>query len=177
MDPLPAVAIIGKQYSRAVSDLLRLAEYDIFVSCFLFQDGSVFGKQLIAELSDAALRGVAVQVFLNQRLSGGVSVRHIHSLKTVFEKRGIAVHFWGKGQVLHSKLFIVDSRYIIIGSHNVSDRCLTHNIETSIFLDDEKVAKTFLDFFIAPDLQHSPGFDQVSHNLNVARLKARLGLD
>jgi len=177
LGPPPAVAVTGKEYAGAVRRVISLAQKELFVSCFIFSLRSYLGKQILEDFSIAVNRGVILSVALNQRLAGGVTLKHTKRFGGTLEKLGAVVKRWPTSQVCHSKLFIADRRYTLIGSHNISDRSLTSNIETSIFLDDEKIAQAFLDYFDTYDNKCDPRYSQAHHLAQVQSLKARFGLD
>lgn len=177
MGPLPAIAVPGKDYAGAVRRVVSLAQKELFVSCFIFSLRSYLGKQILEDFSAAISRGVVLSVALNQRLAGGVTLKHTKKFGGALENIGALVKRWPTKQVCHSKLFIADRRYILIGSHNISDRSITTNIETSIFLDDEKIAEAFLDYFNSYDIVRDHRYDKTNHLAQVQSLKARFGLD
>ena len=76
MGPLPTVAIAGKDYAAAVRRVISLAHKELFVSCFIFSLRSYLGKQILEDFSAAISRGVVLSVALNQRLAGGVKLKH-----------------------------------------------------------------------------------------------------
>ena len=76
LGPLPTVAITGKEYAAAVRRVISLAHKELFVSCFIFSLRSQLGKQILEDFSIALSRGVVLSVALNQRLAGGVTLKH-----------------------------------------------------------------------------------------------------
>ena len=40
---------------------------------------------------------------------------------------------------LHSKFLIVDEKYLVLGSHNLTHRAMSYNIETSLIIDDPDI--------------------------------------
>ena len=73
-------------------------------------------------------RGVKVRVLLQDKSM----VEFLKSLKVLAR-----VH--SDGRTLHAKLMIIDQKYLIIGSHNLTHRALDYNIETSLLIDDPDI--------------------------------------
>ena len=51
-----------------------------------------------------------------------ISARHFHHQPT-----------------LHAKFLLIDDRYLILGSHNLTHRAMDYNIETSLLIDDPDI--------------------------------------
>lgn len=91
------------------------------------------GPALIAALQAAALRGVEVLIVLPRRNNlppVGWAARH--ELGKLLE-RGVKIYFQPR-PFAHTKLFIVDQEYALIGSPNIDPRSLRLNFELAVEL-------------------------------------------
>lgn len=95
--------------------------------------------ELIAALQGAALRGVRTVVLLPQHNNlPYVGWAAQHQLAPLLE-RGVRVRFQ-PGPFCHSKLFVVDGAYALVGSANWDPRSLLLNFELNIEIYDRAVA-------------------------------------
>jgi len=121
--------------------------------------------ELIAALQGAALRGVRTVVLLPKRNNlPYVGWAAQHQLALLME-RGVRVRFQ-PGAFCHSKLFVVDGAYALIGSANWDPRSLLLNFELDVEIYDRDTAQTLAAHFAAAwqnaeelllrDAQHLP---------------------
>ncbi|NKF20729.1 phospholipase D-like domain-containing protein [Solimonas marina] len=122
--------------------------------------------ELIAALQGAALRGVRTVVLLPKRNNlPYVGWAAQHQLGQLLE-RGVRIRFQ-PGPFCHSKLFVVDGTYALIGSANWDPRSLLLNFELNVETYDPALARTLAthfaevwqrsEEFLLRDAQH-PGF-------------------
>lgn len=95
-------------------------------------------------LARAAYRGVKIRLLLNSNFYKGGSYRDNKFIYNKFNTLNFDIYFSGKSTRLHSKLFIIDHSITIIGSHNLSQRALNSNFETSIAIYSTETANIFL---------------------------------
>ncbi|NGY05546.1 phospholipase D-like domain-containing protein [Solimonas terrae] len=121
--------------------------------------------ELIAALQGAALRGVRTVILLPRHNNlPYVGWAAQHSLAQLLE-RGVRVRFQ-PGAFCHSKLFVVDGMYALIGSANWDPRSLLLNFELNVEIYDAAVAQGLAAHFAASwqesdellwrDAQHLP---------------------
>ncbi|WP_084197381.1 phospholipase D-like domain-containing protein [Solimonas soli] len=102
--------------------------------------------ELIAALQGAALRGVRTVVLLPRRNNlPYVDWAARHQLHQLLE-RGVRVRFQ-PGPFSHSKLFVVDGAYTMIGSANWDPRSLLLNFELNVEIYDGGVAQRMAEHF------------------------------
>ena len=63
------------------------------------------------------------------------------------EKNKIKVRLCSAGTFLHSKVIIIDQRYILLGSHNFSSSSMSKHHEASILLESAKLAGVYQNYF------------------------------
>lgn len=104
--------------------------------------------ELIAALQGAALRGVRTVVLLPKRNNlPYVGWAAQHQLGQLLE-RGVRVRFQ-TGPFCHSKLFVVDGAYAMIGSANWDPRSLLLNFELNVEIYDNSLAQQLATHFAA----------------------------
>lgn len=95
----------------------------------------------------AARRGVKIRALLNIE-SMGHAITKINSRTATFLKQyGMDVKFGHVGGVTHAKLVIIDSRILVLGSHNFSKGAFSRNQEASIIVDGVEEIKPYRDYF------------------------------
>jgi phosphatidylserine/phosphatidylglycerophosphate/cardiolipin synthase-like enzyme len=94
-------------------------------------------------LQRAAARGVVIRLLLNANFYLGGNLRDNQFIVQSFRKDNFQTAFSGKSTRLHSKMFIVDDEYVLVGSHNTSQRAFNANFETSIAVKSGPLAKVF----------------------------------
>ena len=95
--------------------------------------------QVLTALKIAALSGVQVKIVLPQESD---SITAKYSMRSYFEElmeAGIEVYL-KKDVFVHSKLVVIDSEILSIGSGNFDNRSFDHNFETNILIYDSKLA-------------------------------------
>ncbi|HEX68307.1 MAG TPA: hypothetical protein ENG13_04510 [bacterium] len=139
--------LIGDGYTGKVKEVIDKAKDSITVVMFHMryypEHPASPSNQLINSLINAKKRGVKVKVILD--LSEEERGRY-NNLKTgkFLSENGIDVRYDTLTKTTHSKLVIVDKRYVIIGSHNWTYYGLTQNNETSVFIDSSPLAEELL---------------------------------
>ena len=64
-----------------------------------------------------------------------------------FKDAGFDVRFLGSGDTQHTKLFIFDGRFSVVGSHNFTSRSVVNRYDISLFSDDVHLVELFTSFF------------------------------
>ena len=88
-------------------------------------------REFISALNNAALRGVQVEIILPKRSDSRLVDYATRNMLWEILQRGVKVYYQ-EGAFDHSKLFIADSEYTIIGSANIDPRSLRLNYELVI---------------------------------------------
>ena len=85
-------------------------------------------------------------------------------------RTGVRISFF-QGPFLHSKLFMVDDYYVLVGSSNLDPRSLRLNFEIAVEVYDGKLAAVMADYF-AESLAHSKA--HLMENFKSRKLPTRL---
>ena len=97
-------------------------------------------RELIAALQAAALRGVEVTILLPAK--NNLPFVHWATRNMLWEllERGIRV-FYQPPPFVHTKLFVADDQYALIGSANIDPRSLRLNFELAVEVFNAEFAK------------------------------------
>jgi len=101
-------------------------------------------RELIAALQSAALRGVEVTILLPAK--NNLPFVHWATRNMLWEllERGIRV-FYQPPPFVHTKLFVVDDQYVLIGSANIDPRSLRLNFELAVEVFNTEFAKILIE--------------------------------
>lgn len=125
--------------------LVQNARHSIFFTCYRYRPGKPAHPQsperFIIAVLDAIPRGVQVTAVI-ERGNGG-DRRYISNHRLALELRhvGATVIVPPRTRVIHAKVLVVDSRYLLITSGNLTLASATRNIEYSCLIDDVNLAQ------------------------------------
>jgi hypothetical protein len=141
--PVPAGAVLleNRAYGGELINRIRESKRRITCAFYLFKLGKG-GKNLpsaiASELVKARGRGVEVTVILD----GGRQVgwENLPAAGRLV-KGGVSVVFTSRRHVVtHAKAIAIDDRWVLLGSHNLTQAALLHNNELSVLLDSPRLA-------------------------------------
>lgn len=138
--PERAALLADGAYSGELVTRVREAKRRIFCAFYLFKVGEGRGNlpaAIATELVKARRRGVEVTVMLEGGKPVGPENRAAASRLT---RGGVRVFFPRGRQVTHTKAVVIDDRFVLIGSHNLTHSALARNNELSVLLDSPQVA-------------------------------------
>jgi len=132
-------------YFPAFMKALDGARREIVLSFFLFKTNghrTGYTDRLLAGLVRAARRGVRVRVVLERGKDAGASQVDRSNRETAARLRqeGIDVTFDSPRVRTHTKVAVIDGRYIFLGSHNLTNSALRYNHELSVCIDSPSLA-------------------------------------
>ncbi|HOK55769.1 MAG TPA: phospholipase D-like domain-containing protein [bacterium] len=142
--------LLNENYSKSILNFIKRAEKSIYV--IMFQTGyyseyaESISNQILREIVNAYKRDVKVEVILDLSTMSNVKEKNFETAKFLAEN-GIKVYFDKADKTTHSKLLIVDDKYVFIGSHNWNYYALEKNNETSILIESEETARVFINYF------------------------------
>jgi cardiolipin synthase len=101
-------------------------------------------RDMISALKIAALKGVVVSVILPGK--NNLPFIHWATRKMLWEllQKGVRV-FYQPPPFVHSKLFVIDDSYALIGSANIDPRSLRLNFELAVEIFDKAVVQPILE--------------------------------
>jgi len=146
--PPPRLLLTGpghaEDYAREVDLRLDQARHRVWALLYLVRrdqnDGPV--SRLMDALAAAAKRGVEVRVCLDQGLKYQSSEPDPKNDEAVawLRARGVDVRVDEMNRTSHSKLLVIDQRWVVMGSHNWTWSALSRNREASLLCDDSALA-------------------------------------
>ncbi|MBU5635967.1 phospholipase [Geomonas sp. Red69] len=138
--PAQATLLADASYSGALKERIRGAQRRIICAFYLFKATDRRGNlpaAIAQDLAQARARGVEVTVILEGEDSVG---RDNRAAAGYLARKGVRVRFTRDRRTTHAKAVVIDDRFVIIGSHNLSHAALTRNRELSVLLDAPELA-------------------------------------
>lgn len=145
--PLPAQGPIVRAellengaYSGALITRIGEAKRRIICAFYLFKVGEKsfnLPASVATELVKARRRGVEVTVILDVGRSARLENRVAAG---ILSQNGVRVRFTSRRRTTHVKAVVIDDRYVMIGSHNLTQSALAYNNELSVLLDSPELA-------------------------------------
>lgn len=141
---LRATLLANKEFAPALINGIRAARKNIICCYYLFKTGSGrtnLPRRIAEELLRARQRGVEVSVILEAQ---GKNKDRLdadnHATAALLSRGGVKVFFDSPAVTTHSKVTVIDDRYVYLGSHNLTQGALSHNNEFSLLLDSPETA-------------------------------------
>lgn len=126
-----------KVINEKLVPLVNSAKHSIYMPAFL-----ITHKGLTNALINANKRGVDVKIILD-----ATSTTTRHSTMYLLRQSGIPVKVENFAGKMHSKVVIIDDKYVVTGSTNFSNSGENKNDENMIIIENPKIAKFYSDFF------------------------------
>ena len=152
--PFPAevTPLNDGNYFKTVHSMLAKAKKSIYVimysATYYEKYPDSLSNRLINNLISAKKRGLEVKAILDQaednKTSGSAENKKVADM---LSRAGVNTYLDEKEITTHSKLVIIDGRYVIIGSANWSYYALSKNNETNVLINSEQVAKEYIKYF------------------------------
>lgn len=137
------------EFQAELLQRIDTASAEIVLSTHLF--AVVEGKdnrvaRVVERLAAAVERGVEVIVVLEI----GKEVSHVtranRATAIILQERGIRVYSDMSGTTVHSRLAVIDRRFILVGSHDLTVQSLGRYRETTVVVDSPELASEALRF-------------------------------
>lgn len=128
--------VVNTQYLEAFEPLVTSAKRSISIVHFMINQDSD-GDEIVQGLIDAASRGVAVSVLLEDSVSDNES--RVDALRA----GGVRARLDTSSRYTHAKLVVADGRRTLFGSTNFSQQSMRRNNEANLHIEDEKIAGWF----------------------------------
>ncbi|MCK4534354.1 MAG: hypothetical protein KAT81_02415, partial [Syntrophobacterales bacterium] len=140
-----------REYFPAFMKAIDGAKSEIVMSFFLFKTSGYskgYTDRILAQLVRAAKRGVRVRILLEKDDDARNSQTGKSNRETAarLKKKGIDVRFDSPDATTHTKIAVIDKRYIFLGSHNLTNSALKYNHELSVFIDSPSMAMETLEY-------------------------------
>ena len=136
---------IRRSYSYAID---RAKRYIYITNAYFLPDRFVYRR-----LIKAVRRGVDVRIIGPYKTDHPYIRWATWSMYPHMIKNGIGIYEW-KGEILHSKIAVIDGIWSSVGSHNLDHRSLHYNLEVNINVYDRDFGSKMAHFF-RDDLKNS----------------------
>lgn len=136
--------LLDRDYLTALLEGVDRARAEIFLSAYLFRtmaDKNGYPEAVLKHLAAAVRRGVRVDVVLESSREANDLNRSNTETAERLKKGGIRVCMDAPERVTHTKLVVIDRRYVMIGSHNLTHAALKFNHEASVWIDSAPLAE------------------------------------
>ncbi|MBI5347332.1 MAG: hypothetical protein HZB66_01850 [Candidatus Aenigmarchaeota archaeon] len=143
----------NKQYFSEVYSAINNAEKSVHISMFTIKYYSEYEesneKKLLDALINAARRGLDVKVMTEGGSSflGDAFVLEQRPACDYLSSGGVDARFDAPDRTTHTKLVIIDSSVIILGSTNWNYYALEENNEANIVVESREVAEKYENYF------------------------------
>lgn len=143
----------NRAYPQVLNPLLKNAKESVYMVMFLasyyprYPDSPT--NSFFKELINARKRGVKIEVILNHSDKDTSSHTTVENLKTAryLSTNNIAVYFAPVDKTTHSKILIIDKKYVLIGSANWSYSAMEKNNEASVIISSPELAEYYIKYF------------------------------
>ncbi|MEW6363993.1 MAG: phospholipase D-like domain-containing protein [Acidobacteriota bacterium] len=132
--------VLDREYLPKAAELIGAARKSVVVCMFMWTEGEGVGE-IERCLGAAVKRGVAVEVLLEQSDDRNDEVTEGNrKAASRLRSHGVQVAFDCPDRRTHIKAIIVDSRTILLGSHNLTYSALRNNNEVSVAIESPEMA-------------------------------------
>lgn len=138
-----------KEYYETLTSLIQHARQRIDMTMFIFKTTSSPNNKpglLVRELGKAAERRIKIRVILEKSGYDDKLNMENQRVSKKLRKKGIKVIFDNPKTTTHAKLVVVDNRYCLVGSHNLTHSALAYNHELSLLVDSTTLAEELLKY-------------------------------
>lgn len=100
-----------------------------------------FSKASLKAIEAAASRGVRVQIFTNSNASSDqpLTWAALQNVRRRLLRRGVEIYEYQGTDTMHAKMFLVDGKFAVFGSHNFDARSDNFNLEFCIKVDSAEL--------------------------------------
>lgn len=138
----PTELVIDSKYCELVREFVDAAKGEILICAYAWRwyenDPAAEIQKLNSSLMAARLRGVNIRVLAESQI-----------IRDRLRALGVQVKGVERNRMMHTKAFCIDSRTLIIGSHNLTKRATSQNYEMSIMTQEFQVVDAFMTYFEA----------------------------
>jgi competence ComEA-like helix-hairpin-helix protein len=135
------------EYYETLVDLIDNAHQSIHVAMFLFKISDAPDNRpatVLDRLVAARRRGVEVEVQLEDSGYEEEINSENRRVANILTKNDIQVAFDSPQTTTHVKMVVIDQRYLMVGSHNLTHAALANNHEFSLLVDNRDLAREAL---------------------------------
>ena len=142
-----AKLLLDGDYFTALLNGIDRARAEISLSAYLFrtiENAQGYPEAVLKRLVAAVRRGVRVEAILERNRDADDLSRNNAETAERLRQGGIRVCLDAPDRQTHTKLIVIDRRYVLIGSHNLTQSALKYNHEASVWIDSAPLAEEAL---------------------------------
>ncbi len=142
-----AKLLLDGDYFTALLNGIDRAREEISLSVYLFrtiEDAQGYPEAVLKSLIAAVGRGVRVEAILERNRNADDLDRNNAETTQRLRQGGVRVCLDAPDRQTHTKLVVIDRRYVLIGSHNLTQSALKYNHEASVWIDSVPLAEEAL---------------------------------
>ncbi len=144
-----AELLLNDAYLPKAEELIGTARKSVTIGMYLMSKGDRI-SEVERCLAAAVKRGVAVQVILEQSAERNDDITQTNrETAATLKLLGVPVFFDRPERRSHLKVIVVDRRYVLLGSHNLTNSAMEKNNEASVLYDDTSMAVKLESFIIS----------------------------
>lgn len=150
--PAPEVRLLADEaYYPTLLGKIRTAQKSIDLVMYLWKISAAANNkpgELVSALGEAKRKGIIVRVILENSGYDEELNRANRETAAQLQREGITAIFDSADVTTHAKLAVIDQRFCLVGSHNLTQSALGRNREISVMFDNPSLAEelgTYLD--------------------------------
>ena len=132
--------LYGPEYMKTVLPLIHKSQQSIDILTYDWQwypnNPEYDIQQFNMSVTAAYTRHVKVRAYLQDK-----------NITNFVKSHGIAARLAEGKPTLHAKFLIIDNESVVIGSHNLTHRAMSYNIETSVLITDPDIVMYYTKLF------------------------------
>lgn len=138
--PCGAKVLFNERFFNTLAELLQLAAQEILICTFKLQMPSTSRPGRLKKFYDMLIRaqkkGVSIKIVTNLQTGKKLSAYYNNRTKIFLQKNNIEVRGFTGQRILHAKYILIDKKYLLLGSHNITEKAFSQNYEISVLLTD-----------------------------------------
>lgn len=150
-EPSHVTPLPGAAYLQKLMDIVGSAQSNVDIMMYQWVWYPSGEDKILQQFNRALVgllkRGVRFRVIMNIESHGHKLTRENVNTAEILKSFGAKVKFGPKFPTTHGKMFIVDEKYVFLGSHNLSQRAVTVNDEVSVMVQSNKVCAEYKRYF------------------------------
>ena len=139
--------LIGRDYFRSLFGYLKNCNLSLYATFYEFSfDVPGYFNSSYSLLHEIQRLGHSItdsKIIFNSTLQSSKKQYKITKIIENLKDTNLNFVIAPFGQLLHSKILVLDHEFCFVGSHNFSSRSLSSNLESSVLVRSEGLAKYF----------------------------------
>jgi phosphatidylserine/phosphatidylglycerophosphate/cardiolipin synthase-like enzyme len=135
-------------FREKLKEELSNAKHEIYILHYNISGAATHTKDIWDIVEKKVLEGVKVLVITNRRFTTASSGLRNQESVDFLRKKNIPVYVYTGNKIFHWKVVLIDREKIFIGSHNLSENSLSHNIDASILITSKELYQDLLTYIL-----------------------------